>query len=61
MRPDDVKPGDWVSFYDNGKIVIGNVRYVGLPAYGSYTEAMTDIGTIRLDYILEVRSEGHER
>lgn len=56
MKPDDVKPGDWVSFMAGNRLVIGFVHYVAIPSYGSYTHAFTDQGLVNLDSVLEVRS-----
>lgn len=53
----DIKPGDWVSFCRNGAIVIGRVWYVGRlnDDYPQTTLAFTDVGSVHLDGILEVR------
>jgi hypothetical protein len=52
----DIQPGDWIRFYQAGKLVIGRVEYL----YESVThrlEACTDIGCVRVDeqLIKEVR------
>lgn len=51
----DVKIGDWISFRSNGRVVIGEVRYIICPNF--YTEAVTDAGAVQLDSILEVRTK----
>ncbi|NII54357.1 hypothetical protein [Luteibacter sp. SG786] len=52
----DVKAGDWISFRSNGRIVIGEVRYIVCPNF--YAEAVTDAGSVVLSSILEVRAKG---
>lgn len=47
---------DWVSFYSNGKIVIGQVRYLLKDRISGYVQVCTDIGMVKKDSILEVRS-----
>lgn len=46
--------GDWVSFYRNGLIVIGEVRYVDKDILGEYSY-LTDNGAVGERAILEVR------
>jgi hypothetical protein len=51
------KPGDWVRFYQGGKIVLGVVQYVS-PARAwdsSKWKVSTDVGQIGDDEILELR------
>lgn len=64
-----IEPGDWVRFYSNGKLVIGQVEYVmkeRIPTLTSFDniiqsgfEVKTDIGSVNSGYILEVRKK-HE-
>ena len=49
------KKGDWVSFMQAGKIVIGQVEYERKDILGYY-QYFTTIGTVRDDQILEVRT-----
>ncbi len=39
-----VKPGDWIRFYSDGRLVIGVVQYVSKNVLGEL-EFHTDIGT----------------
>lgn len=56
------KEGDWVRFYQNGKMVIGVVQYITQRRTAPWVEeAMTDTGVCDLDYILEVRSKKEEQ
>jgi hypothetical protein len=60
-RRDDVRIGDWVRFYQGGKLVIGVVQY--LPpreAWEASATAVTDIGAVHFNNILEVRHVAHE-
>lgn len=51
----NVKVGDWIRFYQEGRIVTGVVQYVS-EATGQYGDQVsTDIGSVLSDYILEVR------
>lgn len=51
------KVGDWVRFYQGGKLVIGVVAYrVKDDVLGGW-ELMTDVGTIDEKYVQEIRSE----
>ena len=54
----NVKPGDWVRFERDGKVVIGVVLYVdsALKKYPYETQAITDVGRVRLTAILERRA-----
>jgi len=62
-----IEPGDWVRFYNNGKLVIGQVEYVmkeRIPTLTSFDtpvqsgfEVKTDIGSVNSGYILEVRKK----
>lgn len=49
-----VKVGDWVRFYQCGKLVIGVVQYIEKDLLG-YMIAKTDIGQVDCRYILEAR------
>jgi hypothetical protein len=51
-----VQAGDWVSYYQAGKLVVGVVRYVrDRKQYPYEPEVLCDIGSVDLDAILEVR------
>lgn len=52
----NIKVGDWVRFYKDGRLYIGVVEYIRDTILG-YKEFQTDIGTVREDYVLEVRHE----
>jgi hypothetical protein len=51
-----VKIGDWVRFYQGGKLVIGVAQYLEKDLLG-YWIVKTDIGAIDERYILEARGE----
>ena len=62
-----IEAGDWVRFYNNGKLVIGQVEYVikeriptltafDTPVQSGY-DVKTDIGSVNSGYILEVRKK----
>lgn len=51
----NVSVGDWVRFYQSGKLVVGVVQYLDEDLLG-YMIAKTDIGAIDVRYILETRS-----
>lgn len=59
MNRDDVKPGDWVRFYSNGKLVIGVVQY---PPHSETVSLYvdTDVGMTPLSSIREVRRAPQE-
>lgn len=49
--------GDWVRFYQNGKLVIGRVEYITKDS-GYWEPAVhTDIGSVMHKNILEVRRD----
>lgn len=50
----DPKVGDWVRFYQNGKLTVGVVEYIEKDSLG-YTNLKTDIGSIGVQYVLEAR------
>lgn len=50
----DVKVGDWVKFYNQGRLVIACVEYIGNDGRPYYHT--TDRGVVREDRVLEVRS-----
>ena len=53
----NVQPGDWIRFYQGGKLVIGVVGYVVPRAsWESHDKAATDIGEVPLNLVREVRS-----
>ncbi len=52
-----VDEGDWVRFYQGGKLVIGIVQYIRPSATGFHgPEVCTEIGTCQLDSVIECRS-----
>ena len=55
MADPDIKPGDWVRFYRDAKLVIGVVQYVQDTTAGMHKRIHTDIGEARSDGVLEVR------
>lgn len=46
--------GDWVRFYEAGRIVIGEVRYIRTRT-GGYVDLLTDVGSVSADMVLEMR------
>ena len=52
---DNIKVGDWVRFYREGKLVIGVVQYIGHKDCLGNKEISTDNGVVREDYIKEIR------
>lgn len=57
-NPKDFVPscGDWVCFYQGGKLVIGRVQYITESEYYPYgKKLMTDIGSVDIAYVLEAR------
>jgi hypothetical protein len=54
----DIREGDWVRFYQCGKIVIGVVQYIEKDLYSSDLKIKTDIGCLRDYEVLEVRQRG---
>jgi hypothetical protein len=56
------KPGDWVRFYRDARMVIGVVQYVGpvlsVSIHGDFADdedVLTDIGSVTVDGVLEIR------
>ncbi len=47
--------GDWVRFYQGGRLVVGVVMYLSTLKYSGAPLVTTDIGEIPLEDILEVR------
>jgi hypothetical protein len=66
-----IEVGDWVRFYNNGKLVIGQVEYVvkeRIPTLNSFDtpakagfDVKTDIGSVNSCYVLEVRKKHEQR
>ena len=54
MKNYTIMVGDWIRFYQSGKLVIGQVEYIGKGLTGRY-DIKTDIGSVTEDYVLEVR------
>lgn len=62
-----IEAGDWVRFYSDGKLVIGQVEYVmkeRIPTSNPFDvpvktgfDVKTDIGSVNSGYILEVRKK----
>ena len=52
----EFRPGDWVRFYKNGLLVIGEVRYVNPDEVRTWmTYLDTDCGRIEMSSVLEMR------
>lgn len=49
-----IKIGDWIRFYQNGRLVIGVVQYVGRNWEGDFAD--TDVGRVAFRNVKEVRS-----
>lgn len=47
--------GDWIAFYRDAMIVIGEVRYIGSMTALGQRELLTDSGMVREDRVLECR------
>jgi hypothetical protein len=54
MKEYTIMQGDWVRFYQSGKLVIGQVEYITKGITGRY-EIKTDIGSVTEDFVFEVR------
>ena len=50
-----IEVGDWVRFYQNGKMIIGRGEYLRYSAILGGTEACTDQGAVDVESVLEVR------
>ena len=50
----NIEKHDWVRFYQNGRLVIGQVEYIQTSISGT-TWLLTDIGMEKRDDVLEVR------
>lgn len=52
-----IEEGDWVRYYNNGRLTIGVVQYVR-PKRSDFwePEICTDVGTAYLSEVIEVRS-----
>lgn len=46
--------GDWVRFYQNGRLVVGIVEYTEKNSSG-YLQLHTDIGSVDARYVLEFK------
>lgn len=46
--------GDWVRFYQSGKLVLGAVEYITKDSSG-HTELNTDCGSVWAEHVFEVR------
>ena len=55
IKPGDIKPGDWVRFYQNGALVIGVVQYAHYDGMTFKHTLSTDCGSIYANSVLEVR------
>lgn len=56
MPDQDIKVGDWVRFYVNGHLVIGQVEYISKRrSWESWDSICTTEGSVSADYVLEVR------
>jgi hypothetical protein len=57
----NAKPGDWVRFRQMGELRIGVVAYIReMDRYPHTKEAITDVGTVALSEVLEVRTAATE-
>ena len=57
-NPKDLMPivGDWVRFYQSGRLVIGCIEYIGEDTYYPWgLRLRTDIGSINIADALEAR------
>ena len=52
----EVEPGDWIRFYQNGELVIGVVEYIQKDLIGHW-QLKTNIGSVDSRYVLEVRAK----
>ena len=57
MKDNTVLVGDWVRFYQSGKLVIGQVEYIAKSTITGRYELKTDIGSVTEEYVLEVRKK----
>jgi hypothetical protein len=58
----DIKPGDWVRFYNNGHLVIGKVEYVSEDSVQGWKYYLnTDQGRIEAAQVLEIRNAYNEQ
>ena len=48
--------GDWISFYQNGNIVIGIVMYIKKDKYIKKFKYCTHVGEVAQENILEIRT-----
>lgn len=55
----EIKVGDWVRFYQGGRLVVGIVQYVQ-PRIDRQDYVQTDIGAIKESYVLEVRRDAEQ-
>lgn len=56
-----VEEGDWVSFYQEGKLTISEIRYIIKRPYGLEFDYYTDRGVVSKDRILEVRTKNESK
>ena len=54
----DVKVGDWVRFYQNARLIIGEVQYIWIQLNKTYIA--TDVGTVASNSVLEIRPAATE-
>lgn len=50
------KPGDWIAFQRESRIVIGEIAYAQ-ERTGGWTYYVTNAGEVREDFVLEVRAK----
>ena len=55
IEPEDVSVGDWVRFYVDGGLVIGQVEYISSRPEIAAVDVGTDAGSVDVRDILEVR------
>lgn len=56
-NPTDTGIGDWVRFYQNGRLVIGVVMYRTEAQWSCEPEFCTDVGTVAVKNVLETRKK----
>lgn len=60
-RERKIQPGDWVRFYQDTRLVIGEVRYLGKSTKYPYSTLIsTDQGEVAIRQVFEVRRTEHD-
>ncbi len=55
------KVGDWIRFYEAGKLVIGVIEYITIGSILNDVTYNTNIGNVDEEYVLEIRTKLHAR